>query len=208
MTDLSALLRRKAVIYLGLDTLSDSAVGSAIGSMVLADLASIAGDRYNFEGRHAPVNLFIDEAAEIINDPCIQLLNKGRGAGIRLTIATQTFADFEARLGSSAKARQVLANVNNLIALRVLDTETQRYITDNLPAIHFRRLEHAHGFTTRGETPLDYSGTLSQQLRSESADRFPPALMGHLPDLHFIAKLAGGRIIKGRIPLIRSEALR
>lgn len=207
MTDLSALLRRKAVIYLGLDTLSDSAVGSAIGSMVLADLASIAGDRYNFDGTHAPVNLFIDEAAEIINDPCIQLLNKGRGAGIRLTIATQTFADFEARLGSTAKARQVLANVNNLIALRVLDSETQRYITDNLPAIHFRRLEQAHGITTRGEAALDYSGTLSQQLRSENADRFPPALMSHLPDLHFIAKLAGGRIIKGRIPLIRSEAL-
>ncbi|MEJ2389352.1 MAG: hypothetical protein P8Y27_19210 [Chromatiaceae bacterium] len=33
---------------------------------------------------------------EAVNDPFIQPLNTGRGAGLRLTVATQTFADFAA----------------------------------------------------------------------------------------------------------------
>ncbi len=33
-------------------------------------------------------------------------------------VATQTCADFVARTGSEAKAREVLGNINNLIALR------------------------------------------------------------------------------------------
>ena len=60
---------------------------------LLADLASVAGDRYNYGLDNRPVNIFVDEAAEVINDPCIQLLNKGRGAKFRLFIATQTFAE-------------------------------------------------------------------------------------------------------------------
>ncbi|MGZ8157631.1 MAG: TraM recognition domain-containing protein [Methylobacter sp.] len=67
--------------------------------------------------------MFVDEAAEVINDPFIHVLNKGRGAKIRLFIATQTFADFTARTGSQDKARQVLGNVNNLIALCIMDSE-------------------------------------------------------------------------------------
>jgi hypothetical protein len=120
-----SLVERAQVVYLGLDALSDSMVGGAIGSILVADLAAVAGGRYNYGVSLTPVNVFIDEAAEVVNDPFIQLLNKGRGAGLRLTVATQTFADFAARTGSEAKARQVLGNINNLVALRVLDAETQ-----------------------------------------------------------------------------------
>jgi len=34
---------------------------------------------------------------------------------------------------------------------------------------------------------------------------FAPQLLGQLPDLHYIAKLSGGRIVKGRLPILRSE---
>ena len=56
---------------------------------MLADLAAVAGDRYNY-GIHTltPVNLFIDEAAEVLNQPAIQLdvykrqyLPRSRGEG-------------------------------------------------------------------------------------------------------------------------------
>jgi len=62
----------------------------AIGSILVADLAAVAGDRYTTTTgvNLTPVNVFIDEAAEVVNDPFIQLLNKGRGAGLRLTVAT------------------------------------------------------------------------------------------------------------------------
>jgi conjugal transfer pilus assembly protein TraD len=122
---MARVIRSDKVLYAGLDNLADATVGSAIGSILLADLTAVAGDRYNYGvGARKPINVFVDEAAEVINPPTIQLLNKGRGAGFRMAIATQTFADFAARLGDENKARQVLANTNNKIALRILDAET------------------------------------------------------------------------------------
>ncbi|MCK7582153.1 MAG: type IV secretory system conjugative DNA transfer family protein [Chromatiales bacterium] len=139
--------------YIGLDALSDGMVGAAIGSILIADLAAVAGDRYNYSTQPPPVNVFIDEASEVVNDPMIQLLNKGRGAGLRLTIATQTFADFAARTGSEAKARQVLANLNTLIALRVLDSETQEYVTNSLPKARLKTLTRTQGTSTQTQPP-------------------------------------------------------
>jgi len=201
-TDSESLIEGQLVTYIGLDSLSDGMVGSAIGAILLADLASVAGKRYNFGSENRPVNIFVDEAAEVINDPCIQLLNKGRGAMMRLFIATQTFADFVARTGSEAKARQILANVNNLIALRVLDSETQKYITDNLPLTRLRYIMRTQGLSTHADNPAMYSGNLGERLMEEEGALFPPQLLGMLPNLHFIAKLSGGRICKGRIPIL------
>lgn len=114
---------------------------SPVMSARLADLAAVAGDHYNYGIKTlTPVNLFIDEAAEVLNQPAIQLMNKGGGADFRVTIATQTFADFASRLGDENKARQVLANTNNKIALRVLDSETQKYIAEGMPQIKVRSM--------------------------------------------------------------------
>jgi len=86
-SDMNTVINGKQVLYMGLDSLSDPMVGSALGSLALADLASTAGEIYNHR-LPVPVNIFVDEAAEVINDQLIQLLNKGRGAGINLFIAT------------------------------------------------------------------------------------------------------------------------
>ena len=200
------IINHAQVAYIGLDSLSDGMVGSALGSLLLADLASVAGKRYNYGVDNRPVNVFVDEAAEVINDPCIQLLNKGRGALIRMVIATQTFADFSARTGSDAKARQILANVNNLIALRVLDSETQKYITDNLPLTRLRYIMRSQGVATQPNNPALFSGNLGERLVEEQAELFSPQLLGQLPDLHYIAKFSGGRIVKGRIPILTHNA--
>jgi conjugal transfer pilus assembly protein TraD len=168
----------------------------------VADLAAVAGDRYNYGVNLKPVNVFIDEAAEVVNDPFIQLLNKGRGAGLRLTIATQTFADFAARTGSEAKARQVLGNINNLIALRVLDAETQQYVTDSLPKARLRSVLRSQGSTTHSQNPLRYTGNVGERLGEEEGELFPAALLGQLPNLQYLAILAGGRVVKGRLPIL------
>jgi conjugal transfer pilus assembly protein TraD len=177
-------------------------VGGAIGSILVADLAAVAGDRYNYGVGLKAVNVFIDEAAEVVNDPFIQLLNKGRGAGLRLTVATQTFADFAARTGSEAKARQVLGNINNLLALRVLDAETQQYVTDSLPKTRLRSVLRTQGSSTNSEHPLRYTGSVGERLGEEEGELFPPALLGQLPNFHYLAILAGGRVVKGRLPIL------
>lgn len=206
VTDMSKIIRGNKVVYIGLDSLADSTVGSAIGSIMLADLAAVAGDRYNYGiDTLTPVNLFIDEAAEVLNQPAIQLMNKGGGADFRVTIATQTFADFASRLGDENKARQVLANTNNKIALRVLDSETQKYIAEGMPQTKVRSMALRYGHNVDTHIHDEYSASYQEQILEEEADLFPAAMLGELPPLHFIARLSGGRTLKGRIPILLSE---
>lgn len=203
-TDMAKIINNNQVLYLGLDSLADGTVGSAIGSIMLADLTAVAGDRYNYGiNSNKPVNLFIDEAAEVINQPTIQLMNKGGGALFRVTIATQTFADFPARLGDENKARQVLANVNNQIILRVIDAETQQYIADSLPKIKAKSLSLRYGHGVDAHVQDEYQASYQESVIEEEAEIFPAAMLGRLPPLHFIAKMSGGRIIKGRIPILK-----
>ncbi len=207
VTDMSKVIRGNKVLYIGLDSLADSTVGSAIGSIMLADLAAVAGDRYNYGIKTLePVNLFIDEAAEVLNQPAIQLMNKGGGADFRVTIATQTFADFASRLGDENKARQVLANTNNKIALRVLDSETQKYIAEGMPQTKVRSMALRYGHNVDTHIHDEYSASYQEQILEEEADLFPAAMLGELPPLHFIARLSGGRTLKGRVPILLTDA--
>lgn len=202
ITDMKQIINQSKVAYIGLDSLTDGIVASALGSILLADLAAVAGDRYNFGVDNRPVNLFVDEAEQIINDPTIQLLNKGRGALFRMNIATQTIPDFIVRLGSKEKAMQVLGNINNIICLRVLDNETQLYITESLPKTRLKYVMRTQGQNTDSNQPIMHGGNTGERLMEEEADLFPAPLLGMLPNLEYIAKISGGRIMKGRLPIL------
>ena len=205
-TDMAKIINNNQVLYLGLDSLADGTVGSAIGSIMLADLTAVAGDRYNYGiNSNKPVNLFIDEAAEVINQPTIQLMNKGGGALFRVTIAAQTFADFPARLGDENKARQVLANINNQIVLRVIDAETQQYIADSMPKIKAQSLNIRYGHGVDAKIQDEYQSSYQETMLAEEVELFPAAMLGNLPPLHFLARMSGGRIIKGRLPILKAE---
>ena len=199
--DLGRAIRLRHTVYLGLDALSDGPTAGVLGSLIMADLAALAGDRYNHGVPSQRVHLFVDEAAEVINEPTIQLLNKGRGAGFRLTLATQTVADFSARLGSRDRALQVLGNLNTLIAFRVTDPETQRFVTDSLPPIRRPLVSTQESQSQSSDHPSSRNGQRGVQSRDEVAERFPRALLGQLPDLHYLGRLAGGRVVKGRVPI-------
>lgn len=205
MTDLASLIATNSVVYCGLNSLADSAIGSAIGSILLADLAAVAGHRNNYRDPTlppVPVNIFIDEAAEVLNAPTIQLANKGGGSKMRVAIFTQTFADFAARLGNEYKARQVLGNCNNRIAFRVLDAETQKYICDGIPKFSLKTIGVRYSHAVNTEIHDEYSAQYQEAIASKEADVFPAAMLGELPPLHFIARLSGGRMCKGRIPIL------
>lgn len=203
VTNMAKIIRGKQVAYFGLDSLADGTVGSAIGSMILADLTAVAGDRYNHGiDESIPVNIFIDEAAEVINMPTIQLMNKAGGANFRVTIATQTLADFVVRLGSQDKARQVLGNTNNKIALRVLDVETQQYIAEGMPKIMHKSMQVRYGHSAQSQFGDEFSGAYTESLAEREAEMFPPAMLGELPPLHYLARFSGGRTVKGRLPIL------
>ena len=52
------------------------------------------------------------------------------------------------------------------------------------------------------ENIINYSGNSGQSLTFGEHDLFPQHLLGHLPNFHYIASIAGGRVIKGRLPII------
>ncbi|MEQ9418086.1 MAG: conjugative transfer system coupling protein TraD [Salinisphaeraceae bacterium] len=208
MTDSAKVIQEGQVLYIGTDSLSDGTVGAAIASIILADITSVAGDRYNYGIDNRTVALFIDEASEVLSNPTVQLMNKGRGAGFVLTVATQTYPDFVARMGNEAKARQILGNLNNTIALRTLDGNTQEYLTESMGTSSLMTLMHTQNTNSvaQGRDPTNFVGGYGERLiEKDDADLVPSELLGSLPNFHYIATLSGGKIVKGRFPILQSK---
>lgn len=192
------------VLYMCLDSLPDPSVASAIGALALADQAARAGMRYNL-GIYRRIALFVDEVANVINQPLIEILNKGAEGGIFTTCAMQTLADLARRLGSEDAARMALGNLNNLIALRTKDRPTQDFVVETFgkTAIHTVRVGLSHG----SDAHLgDFSSSYSTQLSESIEEMVPADIFGKLPNLQYFASVSGGRIIKGRFPIIDPDA--
>lgn len=191
-------------VYIGLDTLSDPDVGRAMGQMILADLASLAGKNYNFareKGRF--INVFVDEASEITNEQLVQLLNKGRGAGFRMFVATQTLADYEARTGSAAIASQLIGNMNSTIMLRTVDVDTQERLAKRLPEVPVSYVMKTTA-TSLGDTTISGAFSLNhgERLMQEDKPIIAPQSFGDLSDLEYFAVFAKGNLVKGRLPIL------
>jgi hypothetical protein len=161
------------VLYMCLDSLPDPSVASAIGALALADLAARAGMRYNLGG-YRRISLFVDEVSNVINQPLIEILNKGAEGGIFTTCAMQTLADLAKRLGSEDAARMALGNLNNLIALRTKDRPTQDFVVETFgkTAIHTVRV----GLSQRRRRPpgrllVELLHPTHRELRGDGAGR-------------------------------------
>jgi conjugal transfer pilus assembly protein TraD len=208
LEDIASIINEKKVLYIGLPSMANSMVGSAIGSIMLADLTAVASDRYILfkkipaNKEMQPVNVFIDEAAEVVNDPTVQLLNKSRGAGFRVVVATQTLADLEVRTGTSSGARQIIGNINNWLILRIIDAETQKYIAEALPMTAVKSMDLAYRSASDSTDPLSFSTTYQESLKEKDIELFPAALLGILPNLHYFCRLADGTTWKGKLPIL------
>ncbi|WMU73235.1 type IV conjugative transfer system coupling protein TraD [Enterobacter bugandensis] len=209
--DWEQIIRKKAVVYIGLDALSDSEVASAVGNSMFADLVSVAGHIYK-HGIHAglpgegeskvPINLHCDEFNELMGDEFIPLINKGGGAGMQVTAYTQTSSDIEARIGNSAKTAQVQGNFNNLIMLRVRENRTAELLTTQLPQveIYTKTLVSGHQDTdiSAGQ---DFTSSTQDRVGTVKVPLLEPADVVTLPKGQAFALLEGGQLWKIRMPL-------
>lgn len=205
---IDGILEKKGVLYLGLDALPDAAVAGALGSLLLADLAAAAGRRYNAgvsDKDAPPVSLFVDETANVINGPLIEILNKGLEAGITTTCAMQTVADLESRLGSSARARMVLGNLNNLIALRTKDQVTQEFICEAFGRTTVWESASSVSTTADDDVSPAFRASVSHSLSGRRDTVVPMETLGSLPNLEYFACLSGGRLWKGRMPILLTD---
>src|SRR3546814_15075977 len=72
------IIRKRAVVYVGLDALSDAEVAAAVGNSMFSDLVSVAGHIYKFgiddglpgaaAGAEIPINVHADEFNELMGD--------------------------------------------------------------------------------------------------------------------------------------------
>jgi conjugal transfer pilus assembly protein TraD len=202
--DIDRIIKQKAVLYMGFDSLSNSIVQKAIASLVLADVAAVCGAIYNFYKENPDVVLIIDEVAEAINEQVIQILNKGRGAGFKAFVAFQTRSDVEAKLGNAAKMLQVLGNLNNQIILRLEDTDTAQWFSDKVGETAIRYIQIS-GSTSRGSEGHigEFNGGITRSLALEKVPLIPTALIQRLPNLQYFMRISGGAVYQGRIPILQ-----
>ncbi|EPP5101031.1 type IV conjugative transfer system coupling protein TraD [Enterobacter hormaechei] len=211
--DWMQIIRKRAVVYVGLDALSDAEVAAAVGNSMFSDLVSVAGHIYKFgiddglpgaaSGVKLPINVHADEFNELMGDEFIPMVNKGGGAGLQVTAYTQTLSDIEARIGNRAKAGQVVGNFNNLFMLRVRETATAELLTKQLPKVEVYTTSLMSGATDssdiRGQT--DFTSNTQDRITTTSVPLIEPAHVVALPKGQAFALLEGGNLWKVRMPL-------
>ncbi|MCP5417423.1 MAG: type IV conjugative transfer system coupling protein TraD [Chromatiaceae bacterium] len=214
------VIRRKGIVYVGLDALTDTTVASAVGNSMFADLVSVAGHIYKHgiqEPADTPnreilkdgatimptISLHADEFNELIGDEFVPLLNKAGGAGFQVTAYTQTWSDVEARIGNRAKAGQVAGNFNTLIMLRVKELVTAEMLTDQLPRVEVFTLMSVSGVDDSSDptSGVDFKSRNEDRISVSEVPMLTPAELVALPKGQAFALLEGGQLWKLRMPL-------
>lgn len=214
LLDWQQVIRRKGVVYIGLDAMSDADVASAVGNSMFADLVSVAGHIYKFghdgdqpasgvKEKKPSISLHCDEFNELMGPEFIPMVNKGGGAGIEVTAYTQTWSDIEARIGNAAKAAQVTGNFNTLIMLRVREKMTAELLTSQLPEVDVYTKTLVSGFTdiSNPEQGTHFTSNTQDRVSSVRMPLISTAELISLPKGQAFALLEGGRLWKIRMPL-------
>ena len=209
--DWMSAIERGAVVYVGLDSLSDYEVAGTVGNAMFADLTSIAGQIYKFDQGFglstAPpkrkLSIHADEFNELIGDEFIPLLNKAGGAGFQVTVYTQTWADVEARIGDKAKASQIGGNLNTLVMLRVKNKETAEILTNQLPDVQLVTSIQASAVTDSSDDRevLSFTTRNEDRISTQESPMLAPADLVQLPKGQAFALIEGGQLYKIRLPL-------
>lgn len=212
------VIRQRAIVYVGLDALSDPEVAAAVGNSMFNDLVSVAGHIYKFgvsDGlpmsestpERVPIHLYADEFSDLVGEEFVPMVNKSGGAGIEITALSQTLSDIESRLGNRARAGQVIGNFNNLVMLRVRETSTAELLTKQLPKVEVYATSLASGATDSSDPHGNtaFTSNTRDQITTTTVPLIEPAHVVGLPKGQAFALIEGGRLWKIRIPLPKPD---
>ena len=215
--DWEEVLRQEAVVYVGLDALTDPEVASAVGSSMFSDLTSLAGRKTKFgitpglpeigEVRNPDVIIHGDEFNDLIGPHMVTLLNKSRSADYQLNLYTQTWSDVEAKLGSAAKAGQIAGNLNTEIMMRVKEKKTADMLTEQLPEINVNTIMAVSGVddgNPGGDGKIGFKSRNEDRISSVRVPLLTSSDIVGLPIGHAFAILSGSHPHKIRIPILES----
>ncbi len=197
----------RLVSYFSLGSLLGGESASAVAKMALLDLQSYVGARYAYGKGYGPVWLFVDELGDVVTPEFVSILNKSRGAGLRVVMCGQTASDLEAALGSRARALQILGNANTVIQFRAQSAPDAEVFSE----MAGERLVRMRSEGAAYEPALFSSGFRDvDDFRARFGETFdwrehalvPPWALVQLPVFHFFARW-DGRVFRGRVPLLK-----
>lgn len=214
--DWMQIMRKRGIVYVGLDALADADVAGAVGNSMFADLVSVAGHIYKngiegdlpgSDGKKVPINIHADEFNELMGDEFIPMVNKGGGAGYQVTAYTQTSSDIEARIASKAKAGQVIGNFNTLQMLRVRELASAELLTKQLPKVNILTKTLVSGASDSADphAATDFTSSNQDRISTTSVPMIEPAHIVKLPKGQMFSLQEGGNLWKVRMPLPKMD---
>lgn len=203
--DIAKIMETGGCLYISLDSLTDGITASFISRLVLAEASAVAGDRYNQgDGRARRVTIANDEVHASIenNDSLMNMLAQGRAASMEMILATQTISDIAAKTDKST-ADRFLGLCNNFISMRTTDPLTQEYVSSQFAEASVTQQQVRTGTARDTKSSLmDFSIGHQETLMKTREASFPPSLLGDLPTLQYVARLADGKKLKMRLPIL------
>jgi len=201
--NMESVVMGKKVFYVSLDSLSNTTISKTLASTFMAELATVAGTIYNqFPADSFSTFLLVDEVTEVASEQLLQMLNKARGAGFKIFMAFQSLADFEAKLGSRAKAQQFLDNINTWLSLRV-KIDTAEYVSRSMGETIVRTMNTSITSGSESEShALEFRASIAKGLKDNQVPLVSPYVLTDLPNLQFFIKTGDGVVRKGRIPIV------
>jgi len=197
----------RLVVYFSLGSLLGGETSAAVAKTAILDLQSYVGARYAYAKGNGPIWLFVDELGDVLTPEFVGLLNKSRGAGLRVVACGQTAADLEAALGSRARALQVIGNASTVVQFRAQSAPDAEV---------FSEMSGERLVRTRAEAAAYEPALLGSGLRTVDDFRarfgettiwrehaFVPSWpLVQLPTFHFFARWDGA-VYRGRVPLMK-----
>jgi conjugal transfer pilus assembly protein TraD len=198
---------QRQVVYFSLGSLLAGETAGAVAKTTLLDLQSYVGARYAYAKGQGPLWLFVDELGDVVTPELVTLLNKSRGAGLRIVACGQTAADLEAALGSRARALQVLGNANTVIQFRAQcapDAEVFSEMSgEQLIRMHSEAAAYEPALFGSGLKSVDdFRARFGESTDWRSHALVPPWAVVQLPTFHFFGRW-DGKAFRGRVPLLR-----
>tara|TARA_Y100000780_G_C13695637_1_gene421670 strand:+ start:17760 stop:19700 length:1941 start_codon:yes stop_codon:yes gene_type:complete len=205
LVNLHEVVEKGGCIYISLDSLTDGQSAGFISRLILSELAAVAGERYNRDDQYSRrVTIANDEVHASLenNDALLNILAQGRAASIQMILATQTVSDIESKT-DEATSRRFLGLCNNFISMRTTDPKTQEYVTQQFSKTSISQVQAQSGSgNTSSESMLSFSASYGERVMNTREDAFPMELLGQLPILQYVARLADGRRLKMRLPVL------
>jgi conjugal transfer pilus assembly protein TraD len=76
-------------------------------------------------------------------------------------------------------------------------------VAESLPPVFVRHLEYSQATDTKTDNLFDFGFKITESMKETEVDLVPPQMFTCLPNLEYFARVSGGRVIKGRIPILK-----